>query len=77
MDNTYNDTLAQLHSRFSIVTIEPLPFLQKNRTKCNGTDDLGSEDDDGDIIPMCYVLDINNDAIGIKSIWVHQTRMMV
>ena len=34
-----------------------------------GTDE-SEDDDDDDIIPGCYALDINNDAISIKSLWV-------
>jgi hypothetical protein len=39
-----------------------------NENPGNGTDE--SEDDDDDITPGCYVLDINNDAIRIKRIWI-------
>jgi hypothetical protein len=76
--------LAQLHSKFWGTSMQeeedawrakerltPTPSddnRKPNEKPGNGTDE--SEDDDDDIIPGCYVLDINNDGIEFKSIWV-------
>src|SRR6266576_5111696 len=75
--------LAQLHSRFWGTSMQEeeeawrakewLAPAGDNNRKPNenpGNSIDESEDDDDDIIPECYVLDINNDAISIKSIWV-------
>ncbi|KAI0280169.1 hypothetical protein BGY98DRAFT_964997 [Russula aff. rugulosa BPL654] len=40
-----------------------------NENPGNGTDESEDEDEDT-VLPGCYVLDINNDGIDLKSIWV-------
>ena len=40
-----------------------------NENSGNGTDESEDEDEDT-VLPGCYVLDINNDGIDLKSIWV-------
>jgi hypothetical protein len=41
----------------------------------SGTDQ--SEEDDEEIIPGCYALEINNDGIWIKSIWVRVSAFLL
>jgi hypothetical protein len=75
------EPLTQLHSRFwgtSTMQEEEEEWRAKERSTSapgnnrkksgNGTDK--SDDDDEEITPGSYVLNINNDARGIKRIWV-------
>jgi hypothetical protein len=70
-----HNPLAQLHSRFwgTSMQEEEEAWRANNRKPNenvgNGIDE-SEDDEDDDIIPGCYVLDINNDAICIKRIWV-------
>lgn len=74
-----HNPLAQLHSRFWGTSMqEEEEAWRANNRKPN--ENLGNgidESDDDDIIPGCYVLDINNDAIWIKSIWVRVSVFLI
>jgi hypothetical protein len=77
--------LVQLHSRFWGTSMQEeeeawrakegltaAPGSSDNNRKPNEKPGNGTDksEDDGDITPGCYVLDINNDAINIKRLWV-------
>jgi hypothetical protein len=49
---------------------ETLPPVPPEAPGDGNGDDNDNDNDDDDTIPGCYVLDFNNDGIGIKRIWV-------
>jgi hypothetical protein len=68
-----NQSLAQLHAKFWGKTWSMAEEEEAWRVRQHSTSNPSEsedDDDDDDIKPGCYFLDIDNEAIKMRSIWI-------